>query len=121
MHTYYFLNTLKHSEIFKSDNIPSYESFVLGKKGENKVQIQRSIRVRVKSLQSCLTLCDSMDRTPPGSSVHGTLSRQEYWGGLPHPPPGDLLDPGIEPAPPALAGESFTTSTTWEALIHITH
>ena len=70
MHTYYFLNTLKHSEIFKSDNIPSYESFVLGKKGENKVQIQRSIRVRVKSLQSCLTLCDSMDYSPPGPSVH---------------------------------------------------
>ena len=24
--------------------------------------------------------------------------RQEYWSGLPSPPPGDLLDPGIEPA-----------------------
>ena len=28
-------------------------------------------------------------------------SRQEYWGGLPCPPPGDLPDPGIEPASPA--------------------
>ena len=26
------------------------------------------------------------------------LLRQEYWSGLPSPPPGDLLDPGIEPA-----------------------
>ena len=25
------------------------------------------------------------------------FSRQEYWGGLPFPPPGDLPDPGIEP------------------------
>jgi len=25
------------------------------------------------------------------------FSRQEYWSGLPCPPPGDLLDPGIEP------------------------
>ena len=25
------------------------------------------------------------------------FSRQEYWSGLPFPPPGDLLDPGIEP------------------------
>ena len=31
------------------------------------------------------------------------FSRQEYWGGLPCPPPGDLPDPGIEPEPPALA------------------
>ena len=73
VHTYYFLNTLKHGEIFKSDNTQSYESSVLGEKGENKVQIQRFIRVCVKSLQLCLTLCDSMDRTPPGSSVLGIL------------------------------------------------
>ena len=25
------------------------------------------------------------------------LSRQEYWSGLPFPPPGDLLNPGIKP------------------------
>ena len=48
------------------------------------------------------------------------LSRQEYWGrgGLSGPPPGDLLDPGIEPMSlmsPALAGEFFTASATWEA------
>ena len=35
--------------------------------------------------------------------------RQEYWSGLPFPPPGDLPDPGIEPASPALAGRFFTT------------
>ena len=29
--------------------------------------------MRAKSLQSCLTLCDSMDCSPPGSSVHGIL------------------------------------------------
>ena len=45
------------------------------------------------------------------------FSRQEYWSGLPYPPPGDLPYPGIEPASltsPALAGRLFTTSTTWE-------
>ena len=44
-------------------------------------------------------------------------SRQEYWSGLPRPPPGDLPDPGIEPVSltsPALAGGFFTTSATWE-------
>ena len=35
--------------------------------------------------------------------------RQEYWRGLPFPPPGDLPDPGIEPTSPALAGGFFTT------------
>ena len=49
-----------------------------------------------------------MDCSPPGSSVHGIL-RQEYWSGLPFPSPGDLPDPGIEPASPALAEGFFTT------------
>ena len=40
------------------------------------------------------------------------FSRQEHWSGLPRPPPGDLLDPGIEPESslaPEFAGEFFTT------------
>ena len=37
------------------------------------------------------------------------FSRQEYQSGLPFPPPGDLLDPGIEPVSPVLAGRFFTT------------
>ena len=45
------------------------------------------------------------------------FSRQEYWSGLPCPPPGGILDPGIEPASlrsPALSGRFFTTSVPWE-------
>ena len=34
--------------------------------------------------------------------------RQEFWSGLPFPPPGDFPDPGIEPGSPALAGRLFT-------------
>ena len=37
--------------------------------------------------------------------------RQEYWGGLPFPPAGDLPDPGMEPAPPALAGGFLTAES----------
>ena len=40
------------------------------------------------------------------------FSRQEYWNGLPFPPPGDLSDPGIKPTSPvfpAVAGGFFTT------------
>ena len=35
------------------------------------------------------------------------FSQQAYWGGLPFPPPGDLPDPGTEPAPPALQADSL--------------
>ena len=37
------------------------------------------------------------------------FSRQEYWSGLPFPPPGDLPNPGMELVSPALAGGFFTT------------
>ena len=52
--------------------------------------------VCVKSFQSCLTLCNSTDCSPPGSVVYGIL-QAEYWSGLPCPPPGDLPNSGIEP------------------------
>ena len=71
-----------------------------------------------KSLQSCLTLCDPVDCGPPCSVG---FSRQEYWSGLPHSPPGDLPNPGIKPTSlmfPALEGGFFTASATWEALKH---
>jgi len=54
--------------------------------------------------------------------AHGQRSmrfcRQEYWSGMPCPPPGDLLDPGIKPVSltsPALAAWFFTTRANWEA------
>ena len=36
-------------------------------------------------------------QAPPSMGFSG----QEYWSGLPYPPPRDIPDPGIEPAPPA--------------------
>ena len=45
--------------------------------------------------------------------------KQEYWGRLPFPLPGDLPDPGIKHLSlksPVLADGFFTTSTTWEDL-----
>ena len=47
------------------------------------------------------------------------FSKQEYWSGLPYPPPGDLADAMIEPASlmfPALAGRFFTSSATQKSL-----
>ena len=48
--------------------------------------------------------------------------RQEYWNGLPCPPPGDLPDLGIKPASllsPALAGRIFTISATGKPIISV--
>ena len=74
-------------------------------------------------LQSCLILCDPVDYSSLGSSVHGILqTRILEWAdiscstGLP--------DPGIKPVSlksPALAGGLFRTSTSWEAHIYYVH
>ena len=47
--------------------------------------------MHAKLLQSCLTPCDPMDCMDPMDCS------QEYWGGLPWPPPGYLPNPGMEP------------------------
>ena len=51
-----------------------------------------------QSHQPCLTLGRPMDCSPPGSSLG--FPQQEYWSGLPCPPPEDLPDLGIGHAPP---------------------
>ena len=66
-----------------------------------------------KSLQSCPTLCDPRDGSPPGSPSLG-FSRQEYWSGLPFPSPGDLPDPGIEPESPALGADALPSTPPGE-------
>ena len=45
-----------------------------------------SLAAAAKLLQSCPTLCDPIDGSPPGSPALG-FSRQEYWSGLPFPSP----------------------------------
>ena len=66
--------------------------------------------MNAKSLQLCLTLCDSMDYVACQTPLSMGFSRQEYWSGLPCPPPGDLPDPGIEAASPALQADSLPLS-----------
>ena len=66
----------------------------------NNTQIKITMRyqlmcVCVKLLQSCLTLGDPMDYSPPGSSVYRILqARILEWVAMPS--SGDVLDPGIE-------------------------
>ena len=62
--------------------------------------------VKVLVTQSCPTLCDSMDCSPPGSSVHGILqARILQWVAIPS--PGDLPNPGVKPWSSALQVDSL--------------
>ena len=79
--------------------------------------LKRIMKVKVKLLsrvQLFATLWTVALQALPSMGFSG----QEYWSGLPFPPPGDLPDSGIEPmsfVSPALAGRFFTTRATWEA------
>ena len=66
------------------------------------------------SLHSCPTLCDPMDCRVQEPLSMG-FSRQEYWSGLPCPPPGDLPSQGSNP--PSL----MSTCTVKHVLYHQYH
>ena len=64
------------------------------------------MNVQVLVTQSCLTLCDPVDCSPPGSSVHRILqARVLEWVAIPF--SRDLPNPGIEPGSPALQADSL--------------
>ena len=71
--------------------------------------IKRYMHACVLSCFSCVQLfanpCSIACQTPLSMEYF----RQEYWSGLSCPPPGDLSNPGIEPASLTLAGRFFTT------------
>ena len=80
--------------------------------------------VCVKCICVCVPVCSAMsDSVTPWTiacQAHPSMefSRQEYWSGLPFPPPGDLPNPGIFqthiPVATALAGRFFTTEPPWK-------
>ena len=73
--------------------------------------------------QSCPTLYNSMDYSPPGSSVHGDSPGKNTgigsYSSRPCPPPGDLPDPGIEPGSPALQANSLPAELPRKLHIYI--
>ena len=84
-----------------------YRSFSLGRWKGSRDRWWWCLHSNVCSMymlaQSCPTLCDHMDVAPRAPLSMG-FPGQEYWSGLPFPPPGDLPHPGIEPV-------SLTSST----------
>jgi hypothetical protein len=49
---------------------------------------------------SCVQLCETLWTVAHQAPLSMGFSRQEYWSGLPFPPPGDLPNPGTEPTSP---------------------
>ena len=70
--------------------------------------------VCVLVVQSCLTLCDPVDCSPPGFSVHGILQARILE--LPCPSPGELPDPGIKPMSSALQADSLPSEPAGKPL-----
>ena len=66
--------------------------------------------VLVLLAQSCLTLCDLMDYSLPGSSIH-EIVQARLLERVTSPSPRDLPDPGIEPRSPALQVDSLLSET----------
>ena len=85
--------------------LPLISSVTLGR-WLNLSELQFPLWFRCYLVKSCPTLCNPMDCSPLGSSVHGILqARILEW--VPFPSLGDLSDPAIEPVSPALAGGFF--------------
>ena len=73
----------------------------------NKLNHESSIPLHAQLL-SCVRLFATLWAVACQGSLSMEFSRQEQWSGLPFPSPGDLPDPGIKPASPALVGGFFT-------------
>ena len=81
-----------------------------------------NVRVCAVSHFSCVQLFVTLWTTACQASLSVGFSSQEYWGGLPCPPPRNLPDLGIEPRPlmsPALAEKFFTISSTGKAHLYV--
>ena len=68
--------------------------------------MKQPVAVCVLVIQSCQTLCDRMDCSQPGSSVHG-ISQARILEWVAFPPPGDLPNSGIKPRSYALQADSL--------------
>ena len=73
-----------------------------------------AVLCKVKQAKVKLLSCVRLFATPGTIACQAPLSmrfsKQEYWRGLPCPPPGDIPEPGIEPAFPVLQEDSLSLS-----------
>ena len=76
--------TRRYEIFFKHIHLKKFSCYIV--KYKSQVLFRCTATAAAKSLQSCLTLCDPIDGSPPGSPSLG-FSRQEHWSGLLFPSP----------------------------------
>ena len=70
--------------------------------------------------QLCPPVCDPMEYSLPGSSLHGILqARILEW--LPFPPPGDLPNPGIKPGSPVMQADPLPSEPPGKPHVECIH
>ena len=73
----------------------------------NKTVVRYNLHIYQCQLLSCVQLFATPWTIAHQAPLSMEFSRQEYWNGLPFPPPGDLPDPGVEPRSLALQTDSL--------------
>ena len=84
----------------------------------NRVAVYQKLTQHCKlSVCVCVCVCVSLSHVrlfvTPWTAVRqaslsmGVSRHEEYWSGLPFPPPGDLPDPGMEPRSPPMQADSL--------------
>ena len=111
-------NIINHQEL---SSLPRIPFFNILSQGENQKCDQRvmyrHVSMCAKPLQSCLTLCNSVDCSLLGSSIHEDSPGKNPGVGCHVLLQGIFVTQGSSPCllTPVLAGGFFTTSTTWES------
>jgi len=111
-----------HLPHFTGEKTEAQNSYIICPHSLSQKRVNSGFKFRLRTcMLSCFThvwlyatLWTVACQAPPSMR----FSRQEYWSGLPCPPPGNLPNPGIKPTSltsPAVAGGFFTISATWEA------
>ena len=78
-----------------------------------------SLSLPIYCVLSCVQLFASLRTSARQASLSMGFSQQEYWRGLPRSSPGDLPNPGTEPASPELQADSLPLSHWWRPYMYI--
>ena len=92
------------------------------KQNDNRLITVLIIKSYIMLVLSCVWLSVTPWAVAHQAPLSMGFSRQEYWTGLPFPPPGDLPNSGMEPLSPALEGKFFPTEPSEKPqIIHTYH
>ena len=92
-------------KIIQLKRIHAYAQFL-----QNTVLEVDLVKIPLCYVASVVSNSETLRTAACQASLSMGFSRQEYYSGLPCPPPGNLPDPGIKPGPPALQADSLPLS-----------